>query len=351
MRRGWKILIAVLVALLVLLVVNAFVSNQQTKPAGVTVDGGKILSLPGGDLQVQDIPAAAGRQEGAPIVLLHGLTGSLHWWDQILPRLNRTHRVIRIDLLGFGGSEKPRGGYSMENQGRLVATALAELHVQGAVVVGHSMGFDVATALADQSSELVDRVVNIDEGPDPSYADIPFVAKLTFVPLIGQALWRTLPDFAIKDAYKVAFAPGYDMGDFGNVVVDGFRAQTYTSFSHSSSAEDDYENAIPLDERIRSATVPLLVIFGAEDQTVKDPQAAAQAYRTVPGAQVSIIKGAGHSPIVEKPAETARLLLDFAAQAHVPAKPKPHAQRAKRHHHGGQAKKPAHRRHAKRSNK
>ncbi len=58
--------------------------------------------------------------------------------------------MIRIDLLGFGGSEKPKSGYSMEDQGRLVALALGRLQVQGAVVVGHSMGFDVATALASR---------------------------------------------------------------------------------------------------------------------------------------------------------------------------------------------------------
>jgi pimeloyl-ACP methyl ester carboxylesterase len=315
-RRGWKIALAVVIALAVLLAVNTIVTDQQTKPAGVTVDGGRILHLTGGDVQVVDTGPRHKRQAGAPIVLLHCYGCSLHWWDRVLPFLEQDHRVIRIDLLGFGGSEKPKADYSMEEEGQLVALALGRLHVQGAVVVGHSMGFDVATALAKQSSELVDRLVDIDEGPDSSYnAGFPFVAQLGYVPVIGEALNRIVPDSVVRDSYGVAFAPDYDLGDFGDQVVDDFHAMTYTSYDRAASEEGDYTDAEPLNDRVRDAAVPLLVIFGTEDQLWDDPAAAAQAYRTVPGAEIEMVHGAGHSPNVEKPHETARLILDFASAA------------------------------------
>jgi pimeloyl-ACP methyl ester carboxylesterase len=320
-KRRWKILIGVVVALAILLAVNTIVLDQQTKAAGVTVNGGRILDLPGGALQVAEQGPTAGiaaRREqaaGPPIVLLHGFASSLHWWDRIVPLLARRHRVIRIDLLGFGGSEKPASGYSMEDQGRLVALALGELQVQGAVVVGHSMGFDVATALASESSELVDRLVNIDDAPDPSFQSERILAELSFTPVIGQALRRIAPDFAIEDGYEQAFAPGYDLGDFADQVVDDYRATTYTSYDRSGTEADDYRNELPLDERVRDAAVPLLVIFGEHDQFYDDPNAAAEAYGDVPGARITIIPEAGHSPNVEKPAETSRLILRFAAKA------------------------------------
>ena len=169
----------------------------------------------------------------------------------MVPLLAKRHRVIRIDLLGFGGSEKPKSGYSMEDQGRLVALALGRLQVQGAVVVGHSMGFDVATALAAESSELVDRLVDIDDAPDPSFGDLPFLAKLTFTPVIGQALRRIASDFAIEDGYESAFAPGYDLGDFSDQVIDDYRAMTYTSYDRSAAESDDYGDELPLDQRVR----------------------------------------------------------------------------------------------------
>jgi pimeloyl-ACP methyl ester carboxylesterase len=317
-RRGLKIAIAVVVALGVLLAVNAVVLDNQTKSAGVTVAGGRILQLPGGDVQVTSDGPLVKRSRGRPIVLVHCVACSLHWWDRVLPLLDRRHRVIRVDLLGFGGSEKPSGGYSIEDQGRLVALALGQLRVQGAVVVGHSMGFDVATALAAQSSELVDRLVNIDEEANPDYGGLPFLAKLGFAPVIGQGLWRATPDFVVKDQYESAFAPGFAVSSGfrnPNQVVDDFRAMTYTSYDSSHASMDDYENAEPLDARVRDAAVPLLVIFGSEDQLYDDPRATAQAYGTVPGARIRMIGGAGHSPQIEKPAQTARLLLRFAAGA------------------------------------
>ena len=235
-------------------------------------------------------------------MLLHCFGCSLHWWDRMVPLLAKRHRVIRIDLLGFGGSEKPKSGYSMEEQGRLVALALGKLRVQGAVVVGHSMGFDVATALAAESSELVDRLVDIDDAPDPSFGDLPFTGQARpSRPVIGQALRRIAPDFAIEDGYESAFAPGYDLGDFSDQIVDDYRAMTYTSYDRSPAESDDYGDELPLDQRVRTAAVPLLVIFGEEDQLYDDPGAAAQAYGDVPGARITILPDVGHSPNVEKP--------------------------------------------------
>jgi len=316
-RRGWKILIGLLVALAALLVVNMLIVDGETKEAEVTIDGGRILSLPGGDLQVFEEGPQLRIRAGAPIVLLHCYSCSLHWYDELAPLLARRHRVIRIDLLGHGGSQKPSSGYEIGEQAALVAGALDQLEVEGAVVVGHSMGFEVATALAEQSSQLVDRVVNIDEGPTEDSCSVPFVAKLGYTPVLGQAMWRLTPDFAIEDGYESAFAPGYELDDgFPNPdqVVDDFGAMTYTSFGDANDAYSDYVTEVPLDDRLRQTAVPLLSIFGAEDQ-ICDPEESQAAYETVPGAQVAVVEGAGHSPNVEKPQETAALIEGFALDA------------------------------------
>ncbi len=313
MKRRWKILIGAAAAIAVLLAVNTIIVNGETKEAGVTIEGGEILELPGGSLQVLD----EGPPHGAPIVLLHCYSCSLHWWDGMAPILARDHRVIRIDLLGHGGSQKPSTGYAIEDQAALVAAALDQLDVQGAVVVGHSMGFDVATALAARATQLVDRLVNIDEGPSEDACSAPFVAKLGYAPVIGQAMWRLTPDFAVKQAYGAAFAPGFDLADgFPNPdqVVNDFNAMTYTAFRDASEANTDFVKEMPLEQRLRSVPVPLLSIFGAEDQLC-DPGESQAAYRTVPGARLAKIEGAGHSPNVEKPKETAALIEEFAADA------------------------------------
>jgi pimeloyl-ACP methyl ester carboxylesterase len=314
-RRGLKILIGLIVVAAVLLAVNTIVIDNQTREAEVTVDGGRILSLPGGELQVTDTGEPAGGAKGPPIVLLHCFACSLRWWDSMVPLLARDHRVIRVDLLGHGGSAKPQSGYAIPEQGSLVAAALGRLDVQGAVVVGHSVGGAVAVAVAEQASELVDRIVLIDEAPDSSFADTGFLASLARVPVLGEALWRVRIDSLVKKGYEDRFAPGYEIADGfsdDDQVVRDNDAMTYTAFDDIPGEADDYTDEIPLDERIQRIAVPLMVIFGSEDQ-VYDPSAALSAYRDVPGARLETIDGAGHSPNVEKPRETARLIDAFAA--------------------------------------
>ena len=141
------------------------------------------------------------------------------------------------------------------------------------------------------------------------------MARLASTPVIGQALRRISPDFAVEDGYESAFAPGYDLGDFSDQIIDDYRAMTYTSYDRSPAEADDYGEELPLDQRVRNAAVPLLVIFGEEDQLYDDPDAAAEAYADVPGARITVLPNTGHSPNVEKPAQTSRLVLRVAAEA------------------------------------
>ena len=314
MSRAAKILIALVTVAAVLLALNTIAVDNETKPAGVTIDDGKIVRLSGGEIQVKEDGPTGGGSGEPPIVLLHCYACSMRWWDGMVPLLSEDHRVIRLDFLGHGGSAKPASGYSMEEQAALAAEALHRVGVEGAVVVGHSMGGTVATALAAESSEIVDRLVIVDQAPDNSFGGLPFLAQLTYIPVLGQLLDRVSPDALVKDGYSDAFAPGYDLeGGFENPdqVVEDFNAMTYTSYDESPAEEDSYTEHIPLDQRLISAAVPLLVIFGAEDQ-LYDAREALAAYSGVPGARTASIKDAGHSPNVEKPEEVARLILEFA---------------------------------------
>lgn len=307
MGRGWKIAIGMVVALAVLFGVNALVTDAETKSAEVSEPGGRILKLPGGEMQVVE----HGPRTAPPIVLIHCFTCAINWWDGMMPLLDRTHRVIAVDLRGHGGSEKPTSGYSIPDQADFVAQALARLGVRDAEVVGHSLGGGVAVGLAERSPQLVDRVVIVDTSPTHDKGDLGLLAKLVFVPVIGDALWRIKPDFATRQGLEVAFAPGFDVPD---EFVEDVNGMTYDAYNRSARDSQDYADEEGLDRRMKESGKPLMVIMGAEEQIIDDPPARLAEYRaTVPGVQTKLIQGAGHSPNVEKPAETAALVLAFDA--------------------------------------
>jgi pimeloyl-ACP methyl ester carboxylesterase len=308
MGRRLKITIGAVAALLALLVLNALWVDGKTEDAEVTVPGGRILDLPDGDLQV----AEHGSRRDPPIVLIHCYTCAMDWWDGMVPLLEPGHRVVLVDLLGHGGSEKPSDGYDPPNQAKAVAEALERLGVREATVVGHSLGGSVAVALSEQSPELVKRAVIVDMPPDNTYDDgNGITAQLGYTPLIGEALWQVKPDASVRDGLEVAFAPGYDVPDS---FVEDLKRITYTTYDDSPSAIDHYIHEVSLDQRMKATGKPLMVLIGAEEQLIDDPRRALDQYAEGADAEIHLIPGAGHSPNVERPALTAKLVDRFSKE-------------------------------------
>ena len=247
-----------------------------------------------------------GDRRDPPLVLIHGFQASLRWWDRVTPALARENHVIRIDLLGHGGSEKPRDGYSMEEQGDLVAQVMERLNVRRAAVVGHSMGGQVVTALAERHPKLVGRLMVIDTAPENSFNKNRFTQTVATLPVIGHAISRVTPDSAIRKQVDLAFADGTDVP--GRLYDDPKRA-TFNSFSGSRKGNREFRDEKPLDERLERSGIPLDVIFGSEDELV-DPDAAAEW--DVPRRRYAVLKGRGHTPFVERPGQMARLIAEFA---------------------------------------
>jgi pimeloyl-ACP methyl ester carboxylesterase len=292
----------VLVLVTVALAVNTVVTDNETQPAHAR-DGGRVVPLSGGELNVW----TDGNAGDPGIVLLHCFTCSIAWWEDVARELSADHRVIRIDLLGHGGSEKPKEGYSMENQARLVEQALDRLGVRRATVAGHSMGGAVATALAERAPDRVERVVIVDTNPTTGTGKLPLTARIGFWPVIGEAASRIVPDFAVESSLGEAFAPGFDTPDYA---LDDFRALTYSAYDKSAAAGREFREERSLTERLTATGRPVMAVFGSEDQIV-DVDGSLAEYRKVPGAEVHELAGVGHSPPVERPGELVRLIRAF----------------------------------------
>ncbi|WP_433211209.1 alpha/beta fold hydrolase [Microtetraspora malaysiensis] len=302
-RRRHILALTILLAVAGLLVANTLVVSGQEAEA----TGDSTLPLAGGSVYVRQ----DGPRDAPVLVLIHGLAGSTRWWDPLVPTLAKSYRVIRVDLLGHGRSAKPAGGgYTVPEQGRRVGEALDRLGVKHALVVGHSTGGSVATALAEQRRDLVTALALIDSGPRmDAFISDGLVGRLLFVPVVGQLLWRLRTDTILRQGLGTAFSRrGYQIPQ---QLVDDVRGMTYHALTTTSRAVDDYMEEQALPERLTALGTPLLVIFGADDRRWRSSSAA--EYRAVPGARVELLPGVGHSPMLEDTPRTATPLLAFAA--------------------------------------
>ncbi|MFC9440462.1 alpha/beta fold hydrolase [Nocardia sp. NPDC057030] len=293
---------AVVGALVLLLLGSSVVAAHRS----VAATGESTLTVGGQQIQV----AQDGPVDGPALVLIHGLAGSTHWWDRLVPLLTSSYRVIRLDLLGHGGSAKPDGGdYSIAAQGNRVAGVLDQLGVQRAIVAGHSTGGLVATSLAEQRPDLVSALILIDTGPSigDDISETP-ASRLLTTPLVGEALWQVRTDDLLRQALRGAFAT--DDVPIPQQFVDDLRGMTYHALVSTTAAGRDFLNERALPDRLTALGTPLLVIFGEQDRRWR-PASSTDAYRTVPGATVRTLPGVGHSPLVEDPTGTAEIVLSF----------------------------------------
>ena len=151
---------------------------------------------------------------GAPVVALHGLTASYVNFIGIAERLAGRRPLFALDFRGRGDSEKPAGPYGLAQHARDVVAAMRALDFGPSVIVGHSMGAFVATALAEQAPELVSGLILIDGGyllDMPAEADAEQVLDTVLAQRITQLqdtypsrevyreFWRSRPNFPAAD--------------------------------------------------------------------------------------------------------------------------------------------------------
>ena len=206
---------------------------------------------------------------GAPLVALHGLTASHVCFYGLAERLAGRKTVFALDLRGRGDSDKPSGPYGMKQHAKDVAAAMRAMSLGPSVVVGHSMGAFVATALAEQEPQLVAGLVLIDGGYAPAMAAPTSQSGLDAalalrIALLRQtypsreayrAFWRTQPHFPAADwgPWIEAFLD-YELGGEPpqlrpKAVEEGVKADLMEGLQSEQIAA-----------RLRSIRVPLLMV-------------------------------------------------------------------------------------------
>ena len=106
------------------------------------------------------------------------------------------------------------------------------------------------------------------------------------------------PTSAVRSQFQQAFAPDFNIAsgfEDPDQVVEDLNEMTYPAYVDVANAETDYTDSRALDDRLGALEIPLMVIFGAEDQ-IYDAEESIEPYRGIDGVQAYVLEGAGHSP-------------------------------------------------------
>lgn len=292
---GKRLAALAITVVLAALLVNALIVDRATR-AAEPFAGGRVLDLPGPDLNIREYGAAA----DPAVVLLHGYTASIQWWEAVAPALAQKHHVIAIDLIGHGGSAAPRevAAYSAGAQATAVRQALDALGVRRAVVIGHSMGGTVATALAESVPGMVDRVVVSDTPAAEGLVALPALGKAVCWPVLGAGLdrFRSL-DVVDKASLQSGFAADFPVPE---LAYRSLKGMTHNALCGPRKAPKINEQRAVAD-RLAGLGKPVLVLWG--DRDVLTPTRANVDRYHAAGLDPVVIAGSGHTPMVEKPAE------------------------------------------------
>ncbi|GLY77100.1 alpha/beta fold hydrolase [Actinoallomurus iriomotensis] len=280
------------------------------QPSGAASAGYRFVQPDDGEVHVVE----NGRPGAPALLLLSNAAAPPACWDPVVPLLADAHRVIRVDLLRHERGASPLGGYDVAAQARRVAAALDGHGVGRVTVVGHSSGCTVAAALAEQRPDAVAALALIDMGPGLD-AKVPerLLVRLLLTRFPGRLLWRLRTEATIRKAARTGFTRPVNLPD---AWIEHVRGMTHRDFVGAMRAPLAYLGQRSLPDRLTGLGLPVLVVFGAEDQRWRSSSAA--DYRVVPGARVELLPGVGHTPMMEDPRTTGRLLLEFAAAAERP---------------------------------
>jgi pimeloyl-ACP methyl ester carboxylesterase len=256
--------------------------------------------------------------EGDAVVFIHGLSGSWVNWLENIPYFAGNHRVIAMDLPGFGHSPMPVDRISISGYGRIVDELLDTLGIDRAVVVGNSMGGFIGVEVALQFATRVEKLVLVSaagltvehQRNEPVLRVLERLDNL----LIFTGGWAATRSETLTRrprmrrqmmrlvAHRAEVLPA-------PLIAEQVKGSGKPGFVPALDALSDY----PIRDRLGEIACPVLVVWGEDDRLV--PVRDAHEFgRLIPNSQVEVWPETGHVAMLERPAAFNALVERFIAQ-------------------------------------
>lgn len=247
-----------------------------------------------------------GPVDAPALVLLHGYSDSGFSFSRITTLLPADRRIIVPDLRGHGRSTHPPAGYGMDGLATDVLALLDELHVESAVVLGHSMGSLVAQRIATLAPERVEALVLVGSAPS-----IHGLAGLDEFRATVDALAEPVPEEFVRAFQQSTIVRPVPPEFMDRIVAESLRlpARVWRDLLVGM-----IEAPVTAPGEIRTRT---LILWGAEDGVFgRDEQD--RLLELIPGARLITYEGVGHAPHWEVPRRFAADLATFLGGGHLP---------------------------------
>jgi len=251
------------------------------------------------------------RGSGPPLVLIHGIGSQWQMWRPVLDRLSRDREILAVDLPGFGGSAALETPPTVEALADAVADFLSEIGSGDAHAAGNSLGGAVALAMARAGTARSACVL--------SPAGFGNMREGTYARAVLLASWRAAQHLD-RYAEVVSGGPLRRTLAFGHLAARPWRipadeaAGALRNLARSPGFEATLQAVREHTFGGRTPDRPVTIAWGEKDRLLIYSRQSARARRLLPGARHVTLRGCGHVPTWDDPAQVARVLLDASAE-------------------------------------
>lgn len=248
--------------------------------------------------------------DGEDVVLcLHGWPQHWYMWRRVLPALADRHRVLALDLRGYGWSEAPRDGYEKENMASDVLAVLDELGLERVKLIGHDWGGWIGFLLCLREPQRFERFLALGVAPPwPSPGSgLPQVWRFAYMPVVGA------PGIGAALHRRGSFVPRVLVA--GSTVRDNWDEPTLRAFAapftepaRARAAVQTYRTFLVRDVgpllrgryASRRLSVSTLLVNGADDPAIR-PALVSGYERHADAMEAELVEGCGHFIVDEMP--------------------------------------------------
>lgn len=263
--------------------------------------------------------------DGPPVLLIPGAFCTYRVWDRMIPYLSANYRVLAIDYLGVGDSDKPAEGfrYSVEEQADIVSGLIRGLGFRKVRVIGASYGSMIALNMATRYPDLVEAVVCI-EGGAFSVPDILRYRGMSRVlgwPVFGDALLgmmrtnlfrRTVAKSVMGNAWE-SMSPG-DREEVAGILSANVKTASRVSWHRIDRI---IRGTIDFTEAAGKCRVPVLYLYGGASKYRGMAERNARFLReNLPSAEVARIEDGIHDLQMQHPGQVAKIIARSWGKSH-----------------------------------